>query len=47
MKYAPLTVGLLFCLSVLPVASQEGDARSERARSAPVQRVTRSKPIAT
>jgi cytochrome c len=26
MKYAPLTVGLLFCLSASPVVSQEGDA---------------------
>ena len=47
MKYAPLTVGLLFCLSASPVASQEGMLRSERAPSAPVQRVTLSKPIAT
>ena len=47
MKYAPLAVGLLFCLSASPVVSRRAMLRSGRARSAPVQRVTRSKPTAT
>lgn len=41
MKYAPLAVGLLFCLSASPVVPRRAMPRSERARFAPVRRVIR------